>query len=169
MKVLVTAGSRHGATAEIATAIARAIEQAGYEVDQRPPEGVWSIEPYDAVVIGSAVYAGRWLDAPKRLIEREAVALRSKPVWLFSSGPVGDPALPGGDPPDVAKLTELIHPIGHRVFAGRLDRGDLGVIEKAIVRVVKAPDGDFRSFPEIETWCGAIVRTLSSERVAAGR
>ena len=80
--------SRHGATREIAAAIAVELEDAGLEVDDRPVEEVEEIDGYDAVVLGSAVDVGKWLAPARRLAEERAEELSRRPVWLFSSGPV---------------------------------------------------------------------------------
>jgi menaquinone-dependent protoporphyrinogen oxidase len=168
MKVLVSAASRHGATAEIARAIGAELDAAGIEADVRRPEDVRSVASYDAVVLGSGVYAGRWLGPAKELIERESVALASRPVWLFSSGPIGDPSKPEEEPADVARLRESTHAIDHRVFAGRLDRGQLGFAEKAIVAVVHAPDGDFRQWDAVTAWASSIARRLQAAPAGNG-
>jgi len=160
MKVLVSASSRHGATAEIAKAIGDALTAAGIDADVRQPEEVASLAPYDGVVLGSGVYAGRWLAPARQLIERESAALASKPVWLFSSGPLGDPARPDGDPEDVELLLKQTHALGHRVFAGRIDKRQLGIAEKAIFAVVRAPEGDFRPWPAITEWASDIADTM---------
>ena len=160
MKVLVSAASKHGATAEIARAIGAELDAAGIEADVCRPEDVRSVASYDAVVLGSGVYAGRWLEPAKELIERESDALASRPVWLFSSGPIGDPSKPEDEPADVARLRESTHAIDHRIFAGRLDRRQLGFAEKAIVAVVHAPDGDFRQWDAVTAWASSIARQL---------
>ena len=62
MKVLVTAATKHGATAEIAAAIGEVLGgEPGLDAAVIPPEQVATIDGYDAVVLGSAVYAGHWL------------------------------------------------------------------------------------------------------------
>jgi menaquinone-dependent protoporphyrinogen oxidase len=103
MKVLVSAASRHGATSEIAEEIGKALR-----VDVRPAEQVSSVEDYEAVVLGSAVYAGRWLQPARELAERHAGALSERPVWLFSSGPVGEPPKPAEEESvDVSGILEI--------------------------------------------------------------
>lgn len=94
MKVLVTAATKHGATAEIAAAIGEVLQGAGVDAAVVSPEEVATVDGYDAVVLGSAVYAGHWLAAATDLVDRAGGALAGKPVWLFSSGPVGDPPKP---------------------------------------------------------------------------
>jgi menaquinone-dependent protoporphyrinogen oxidase len=148
MRVLVTAASRHGATHEIAEAIAAGLGRRGIGAEARPAEETEAIDGYDAVVIGSGVYMGHWLQSARDLVELHAAALTGRPVWLFSSGPLGPPdALkPEEDPVDVADLMEASQAVQHRVFAGRLDRKLLSFGEKAVVVAVRAPEGDFRDW-----------------------
>jgi menaquinone-dependent protoporphyrinogen oxidase len=167
MKVLVSVASRHGSTAEIAKAIAAALGSAGIEADVRQPEEVASVASYDGVVLGSGVYAGRWLASVKQLIEREAAALATRPVWLFSSGPLGDPAKPEHDPEDIELLLKRTHAVGHRTFAGKVDKRDLGIAEKAIFAVVRAPEGDFRPWPAITEWAAEIAQELRAKVAGA--
>lgn len=162
MKVLVSAASRHGATAEIARRIGDVLSSAGIEADVRPPEEVASVAPYDAVVLGSGVYAGRWLGPARRFIERESAALAARPVWLFSSGPLGDPAKPAGEPEDLALLLKRTQAVDHRVFPGKIDRRDLGIAEKAIFAVVRAPEGDFRPWAAVNDWASGIARAMTA-------
>jgi len=105
MKVLVRAASKHGATEEIAQTIGDALTARGIEVAVTPVDDVASVEDYDAFVAGSAVYAGSWMKSAKEFVERNAEGLRARPVWLFSSGPVGDPPKPD-EAPGVARSLE---------------------------------------------------------------
>lgn len=160
IKILVTAASKYGATEEIASALAAVLSERGLEVDVLPVEGVGTIGDYGAVVAGSAVYAGRWMKTARGFIERNAEQLAARPVWLFSSGPIGDPPKPSEDPVDVSSLIELTGARDHRVFAGRLDRGRLSFGERAIAMALRAPDGDFRDWQDVRTWASAIADAL---------
>jgi menaquinone-dependent protoporphyrinogen oxidase len=111
-------------------------------------------------VLGSAVYAGRWLPAAREFATRHSAALRERKVWLFSSGPVGDPPKPDELPVDVAPMVQACGAAGHTVFAGRLDRRHLSFGEKAIVIALRAPEGDFRDWEAIRVWAGAIADEL---------
>ena len=95
MTVLVAAASKYGATAEIAEAIGRALREGGVAADVRPVEQAGDLAGYAGVVLGSAVYVGRWLEPGRRFVDEHAEELAAKPTWLFSSGPVGDPPKPG--------------------------------------------------------------------------
>jgi menaquinone-dependent protoporphyrinogen oxidase len=160
MKVLVSAASRHGATSEVAAAIATALRGMGADVAEVDAGDVASVDAFDAAVIGSAVYAGRWLEPARDLVEAQRTALSRIPVWLFSSGPVGDPPKPADDPIDAAALVSLVGARGHRVIPGRIDKHRLGLGEKAILAAVRAPEGDFRPWPEIEAWAREIAAAL---------
>jgi menaquinone-dependent protoporphyrinogen oxidase len=160
MKVLVSVASKHGGTTGIGDVIAAELRQANLRVTVESPEHVSSVEEFDAVIIGSGVYAGQWLGPAKDLVRNQAEALKARPVWLFSSGPMGDPPKPEGDPTDVPPLVELIAPRGHRVFSGLIDKGQLNFGEKLIVKAVRAPEGDFRPWEEIRAWAAAIATEL---------
>lgn len=163
MKVLVTAASKHGSTEEIARAIGDVLEERGHQVDMAAAEDVGSLQGYGAVVLGSGVYAGHWLKPAMELVERSGEALREIPVWLFSSGPLGDPPKPEEDPVDVAQVVETTRAEAHRVFPGKLTKKDLGFGEKAIVTALRAPEGDFRDWEDIRAWAGEIADSLTQK------
>jgi menaquinone-dependent protoporphyrinogen oxidase len=160
--ILVAAASRHGATLEIAEAIAAELRREGLEAEAVPAEEVDAVDGYDAIVLGSAVYFGHWLDPARELIEAHAAALSSRPVWLFSSGPLGPPEhlVPEGDPADVAALVEKTGAVAHRIFAGRLERSRLKLRERAIVSALHAPEGDFRDWEAINAFAAEIAAHL---------
>ena len=161
MKILVTTASKHGATADIGDAIAGKLREHDLEVEVYEPDEVPSLEGYDAVILGSAIYAGRWMDTARRFSERHHAALRRLPVWLFSSGPIGDPPQPEEEPVDGKRLLKELGAREHRVFAGRVNNADLGWVEKTITRMVKAPEGDFRDFDAIRVWAAEIADQLA--------
>jgi menaquinone-dependent protoporphyrinogen oxidase len=162
MRVLVTAATKYGATAEIAAAIAEVLDEHGLEATVFPPEQVQGVDDYDAVVVGSAVYAGHWLKQARELVERYADVLASRPVWLFSSGPVGDPPKPEEDPVDVAELLTATGAREHRVLAGKLVRRQLSFPDRAIVSALRVPEGDFRDRTEITRWAASIADALQA-------
>ena len=104
MRVLVTAATKHGATGEIAQAIGEVLAEHGLDTTVLAPEQVDTVNDYDAVVLGSAVYAGHWLKPARELVDRTGDVLAARPVWLFSSGPVGDPPSPRKIPSMLARF-----------------------------------------------------------------
>jgi menaquinone-dependent protoporphyrinogen oxidase len=166
MRVLVTAASRHSATAEIGEAIADELRAAGLQADFRRPEDLASVVPYDAIVLGSAIYTGRWLETARRFTERQHAVLRGRPTWLFSSGPIGEPLTPTEEPADGKRLLADLGAREHRVFAGKLNPEDLGWVERTITGMLKAPGGDFRNWDEIRAWARTIAASLETAAVA---
>jgi menaquinone-dependent protoporphyrinogen oxidase len=165
VKVLISAASRYGATAEIAQAIGQALSEQGLTVTVIPPGEVRAIDGYDAVIIGSAVYTGHWLDPAKDLVNRFGDALTGRPVWLFSSGPVGKPSgklarAMGNDPVEIAGMAAAIQPRDHRMFAGKLDRHHLSRPQRAALSVFRGLDGDFRDWAQIRRWADGIAAEL---------
>jgi menaquinone-dependent protoporphyrinogen oxidase len=161
-RVLVSAGSKHGATAEIAVRLGQTLGGRGLDVTVSKPDDVESVEGYDAVVLGSGVYAGHWLSDAKELADRVAATEPHPEVWLFSSGPLGDPPKPEEDPVDVGSIVESTSATGHRIFAGKIDKSQLGFGERAIMVAVRAPEGDFRDWDAIEAWANEIADDLES-------
>jgi menaquinone-dependent protoporphyrinogen oxidase len=164
MRVLVVVASRHGATEELGQAIAEALRGHDLEVLlglPTDPDLADRIDGVDAVVLGSAVYRQRWLDPAVDLIRAQAAALRSRPVWLFSSGPVGNPSLHDG-PQDLADLMESSGARGHRMFGGRLDSDDLDRQEREIVAELGVEGGDYRDWAAVRGWAEQVAEELAS-------
>lgn len=162
MHVLVVVASRHGATDEIAYAISEVVSERGHVVDLLDPAAVTSLEGVDAVVLGSAVYRGQWLESARDLVRRLGTELRGLPVWVFSSGPVGSPGTPDPGTVHVHGVLEALQPVDYQVFAGALDPAVLTPRERSAVRLARAPEGDFRDFGAVGRWAGSIADTLSA-------
>jgi menaquinone-dependent protoporphyrinogen oxidase len=167
MNVLVTVASKHGATGEMGEVIAGVLRDAGLDVTTAAPQDVRSLDGHDAVVLGSAVYAGRWIDHARAFAQRHHEALRARPVWLFSSGPVGTPLAPLEESPDGSRLERELGARMHRTFPGRIDPAMLGWVERTITRMVKAPDGDFRDWEAVRAWADEIATALRPVEVAS--
>lgn len=168
MRVLVTAASRHGSTSDIARAIGDGLRARGLDVELRPIDAVDTLDGYDAVILSSAIYLGRWLRPAVEFAHINAAALDGVPVWLFSSGPVG--RSPGGENPEPAGIAELVGLLDardHRLFAGRLDRGRLGIAERAVLRLVRGSYEDDRDWRAIDEFAGEITASLDNAHATA--
>lgn len=106
------------------------------------------------------MYYSGWMKQAVEFARDYASVFVGKPVWLFSSGPVGT-ALPA-DPDQIAVLRDATKPRDHRVFYGALDRSKLSIGERVVISAVKASDGDFRDWNEIEKWAEGIARELKT-------
>jgi menaquinone-dependent protoporphyrinogen oxidase len=165
--VLVTAASKHGSTMEIAEYLARSLQESpagrrcGLVAVSLPVERRPDPARYDAVVLASAVYAGRWLEPARHYAAEHATALRARPVWLLSSGPIGEPPFPPDEPHDAEPMRTLVGARAHRVVPGRLDKHLLGIGERAMVTAMRAPVGDFRDWDALHAWAGEIAEELA--------
>lgn len=159
MKVLVAFASKHGSTREVAQAIADELRAQGVETDLHEASNVGEIAGYDGVILGSAVYMGRWLEQARELVARHAVELAERPVWLFSSGPIGGKPLPE-EAVDVSEIMETIRARAHQVLAGKLDKHKLGFGERAVVLALRVPEGDFRDWELTRQWARGIATEL---------
>jgi menaquinone-dependent protoporphyrinogen oxidase len=164
MNILITVASRHGSTHEIAEILAQELRVADHCVDVRNIKEDPSIAIYDAVIIGSAIYMGKWLASAVQFVEDNRVRLGEVPIWLFSSGPLGqENPQPTGDPKQIDALMAITRACEHRVFVGKLDKHSLGVGERLIARAVGAPEGDFRDWAAIRSWAREIAGVLRAQ------
>jgi len=162
MRIVVAAASKHGATTEIAEAIATELARRGLTAEVAEPAAVTTLDPYDAVVLGSGLYLGRWQNSAKSMVDRLGPELLKRPVWLFSSGPVGEPPRPTEESPDVVALVTATGAREHLIFCGRIDKSELSLGERAVVAAVRASAGDFRDWGEIKAWAGRIADALGA-------
>ena len=163
MTLLLTTASKHGSTIGIAKTLQACLNRAGYDTVRLPPDEVDSLAPYDAVIIGSAVYAGRWLKEARQFAETNAADLQKLPVWLFSSGPVGEPLKPlDGAAVQIENLVALTGAREHKLFAGKLDRAKLNFAEKAITYALGVKEGDYRDWGAIEAWGDKVAKELGT-------
>ncbi len=161
-RVLVAYATKLGSTREIAETIGEVLRAGGHEADVEAAATVGDLGPYDAVVLGSALYAAHWQRDANRFVARHLEALKARPVWLFSSGPL-DRALAAADlplAPQAAALTAPIHARGHSTFGGRL-AADAPDIDPQVLAT--HPIGDFRDWPRIRAWAAAIAAEISAD------
>jgi menaquinone-dependent protoporphyrinogen oxidase len=160
--VLVAVASKYGSTREIGQAIAEELRASDVDADLRDAGDVTSLDGYEAVVLGSAVYMGNWLEAVKELAHRQAASLAARPTWLFSSGPIGGKPMPD-EAVDVSAIVEATRARGHRLFGGKLERHRLGFAERALTLALRIPEGDFRDWDEIRAWARHIASSVASD------
>ncbi|MCI3928852.1 flavodoxin domain-containing protein [Streptomyces sp. AN091965] len=158
--VLVAYGSTYGSTAELARTVGDTLRKAGLLVEVRSAGLVRDLTPYAAVVLGGALYAGRWQRDARRFARRHRAALARLPLWLFSSGPLDSSAaqrtLP--PPPSVRRQAHRLGARGHITFGGRLDERADGWLAHRIVASGKG--GDFRDFVAVSAWAEGVAREL---------
>jgi menaquinone-dependent protoporphyrinogen oxidase len=178
MPVLVAYGSRYGATRAIAERLGRTLRASGLEVDVHEATPLLDARPYDAFVIGSAAYRGSWLEGPVDFVRRHVDLLAERPVWLFSSGPLGHARRDdrGRDlleltrPAQFAELRDTLAPQDLRVFYGALDPDRLRPLDRLVRRLPSGrrwlPAGDYRDWPAIDAWVARIAAELETTATA---
>jgi menaquinone-dependent protoporphyrinogen oxidase len=161
MTILIAYASKHGSTQGIAERIAEQLRQLGKEAEARPVEEVSDPGSYEAFVIGSAIYYGSWLKEATEWVRRNQAVLAARPVWLFSSGPLGTEVKDAEQQPkEMTEFQQAIRPREQRIFFGALDHSYLSFAERVMVKAVRAPEGDFRDWHVIEAWAASIARNL---------
>ena len=167
MRVLIAYATKHYSTAEIALAIAEELRRfPQLHVDLECVEDVKSLTSYDAVILGSAVYMGQWRTEAAHFLKQYQHELAQRPVWLFSSGPVGE-----GDPKTLMKgwqfpetlqpFADAIKPRDIMLFHGKLETETLSFLERTAIRVVGASKGDYRDWNMIRHWTEKISAALA--------
>ena len=140
--VLVVYGSKRGGTAEIADAIVETLLNEGIDADLADAATIEDIDDYDAVVVGGAISMHRWHRDARRFINHHEDALRGRPVWLFSTGPLDASAMSHDVPPgSVAAIANRIHARDHVTFG-------------------ESRAGDWRAWHRIRAWARGLVPQL---------
>lgn len=158
-RALVAYGTKFGATGQIAEAIGAVLVRSGFDVDVRRARHVRGVENYDIVVLGSAVYMGRWLREARRLLRRRELVERE--VWLFSSGPVGEQPQDEESrkwtrPERITRRGEQIGAHEHAVFGGAVSETGGGFLRRKMAKSIDPGSRDLRDWGEIADWAGKI-------------
>ena len=188
-RVQIVVASRHGGTLGIAERIAEVLRAEGIATTLARAEDRPEVTGFDAHIVGSGVYMGSWLKEATTFLEDNEMVLASRPVWLFSSGPILTPeAKKSADPIEQAlgpatgpgsgghrridELSDVIRPRGHVVFGGRFDPSDPPTnLAERVVRLMPAvqkllPTADERPWGEIEAWAHELAGELEALPVA---
>jgi|SRR5215208_6203273 len=163
--VLVAVASKHGATAEIADAIAEQLRRDGLDADLADAGDVKSLAGYDAVVLGSAVYVKRWRREARSFLRKHHDELAERPFWVFSSGYLGDHRDPDWEEPH--KIVDAVEKLGardHVTFGGRVPEDPGNFVERAMKRDTPPENADMRDFDAIRAWASTIAAALRRGR-----
>lgn len=157
-RVLVAYATKLGSTAEIAEAIAQGLRDGGHRASAVAARDVRTLEDWDAVILGSAVYAAHWQKDARLFIERFRDELTARPLWLFSGGPL-DRRLARSDQPIAphgAEITAGLGALAHRTFGGRLSAD--AAVDAQVLQTHRI--GDFRDWQAIVEYAYRIGREL---------
>jgi len=157
-RVLVVYATKSGCTTGIAEKIGTVLAEKGIEVDVVSAADAGTPAGYDAVVLGSGVRAGTWHEPARTWAQTNAQELRAMPVALFTCGLI----ITGGPEKadEVRAYTDAlieqtgISPSDVGLFAGWNEPASFTWMERGVMKIMKAPLGDFRDFSAIERWAG---------------
>lgn len=174
MRVLIVHASEFGSTRGIAERIAAELTRRGHVARVAAAAEMPESTGYDAFVIGSAVHGGHWLKPAMAFVHARRSTLSTGPVWLFSSGPLGDRGARGAqrDPVELRELRSLLAPRDHVVFGGSFDRASadlarLDMIGRAVARRF-LPEGDWRDWTRIDRWAAGIAQGTATPMAPVG-
>lgn len=154
-RILVAYASKTGSTAEIAQAVGKELQSAGYSIDVIEMKNISSVAGYDAIIIGGPMYMGKVIGDVGKFVGRYRDSLSKLPVAAFTVGlaPVSkDPAQVDNAMKMLRASISPLQPVAEAVFAGRVDPTKLSFIQRKMTEMAKSPVGDFRDWDAIAQW-----------------
>lgn len=162
-RLLIAYASRYGSTAEVAQGIARTLRADRLAVDICAAAHVARVDGYDAVIVGSAVRFGAWLDDALDFLRRGRAGLAARPVAFFTLH-MQQASRSAAGRAQVAAYTQaartLVPPRSEGFFLGALLPSKLSFIDRMAVKMVGAPLQDLRDWPAIEAWARSLPPAL---------
>ncbi len=168
--VLVTYASRSGSTRGVADAIGSSLEKNGVKkVDVQPMQLVKTLQPYRAVVAGSAIQNKRWLPEAMEFVQVHRSELMQKPFAAFlvcmtlamKNGENYRPFVSDF----MAPVRVLVNPVSEGLFAGSLDLRKIpSVRDRLLFRLSVIfgiwQEGDHRNWEAIQAWAECLLPLL---------
>ena len=166
-RTLIVYASRAGATADVATTIGDVLRNRGIDVDVRPVKDVRSVEGYDSLVAGSAIWAGKPLPGDVRFLQEHCDCLARVPVAYFILCDTLRSCTPSNRQIALgyaAPLREIKEPIELGMFAGRRDFSKMNpLVRWLLMRVIGLEEGDWRNWDQIRAWASRTAEQILRE------
>jgi menaquinone-dependent protoporphyrinogen oxidase len=160
--LLVAYATRYGSTQEVAETVAAVLGEGGLEVFLQPMHEVTTLAPYDAVVLGAAIYSTHWHPDAHRFLSQHQETLRQQPVAIFALGPLstGKAAMQQSHRQLDKELQKYpwLKPVALEMFAGKIDPSKLGFFERLVT-----PASDHRDWAAIRAWAKALSAQLQAD------
>jgi len=163
-KVLVVYGTGTGCTAGVAERIGKTLADKGATVEVVSAKDAPGASGYDAVLVGSGIRMGSWHAPVKEWVTRNAADLKGVPVAFYTA------CLTLANEPDktdeVRAYTDPlvaesgVEPVDVGVFAGWNEPKQFSFIDRTVMKMMKAPEGDFRDWDKIEAWAAGVAPKL---------
>lgn len=162
-KVLVAYATKYGSTKEVAEAVAETLREHGLDSEVRPARNVHSLDGYGAVVLGAALYMGRWHQDARTFLRRHHTALLRLPVAIFALGPLSTAEKEKqGSRAQLDRALKTFYwltPVSIEVFGGVIDPTRLHFPFNHM------PEGDARDWAAIRAWAELLVTPFRPARL----
>jgi len=162
--ILVAYATRYGSTQEVAEAIGETLREYGLTVDLQRVRDVRTLEGYNAIVLGAALYMYRWHKDARRFLSRHRKALSELPVAVFALGPVKSPhdeeEWRGSRAQLDKELAEhaWLDPVAVEILGGKFDPATLRF--PLNIFAGSEPASDIRDWAAIRAWASDLASKL---------
>lgn len=162
--LLVAYATKHESTHEVAEAVAARLRETGLDTEVRAAGDVESVAPYGGVVLGGALYAGRWHRDARHFLNRHRDDLSGVPVAVFAMGPLTleDKDVAGSRAQlDRALAKERwLEPVAVAIFGG--------VVDPATLRFpfTHMAASDARDWEAIRAWADTVAGAFAARTAA---
>lgn len=158
-RILVAYATKRGSTREVADEIATTLREQGLRVDTRAAADCSVLSEHRAVILGGALYMGRWHRDARAFLTRHAAALETRPIALFAMGPQRSDEKSLGDArkqldASLKRLPDL-DPVAVAIFGGVIDPSKL----RFPLSRMKASDA--RDWDAIRAWTSELAARFS--------
>jgi menaquinone-dependent protoporphyrinogen oxidase len=157
--ILVAYATKRESTHEVADAIAARLRELGHEAGVWPASEIGMLRPYGAVVLGGALYAGRWHRDARRFLAKHRDELAERPVAIYAMGPLkleADDVRGARDQLDRALSKEpWLNPVSVAIFGGVIDP------EKLRFPLNRMEASDARDWDAIRSWADELAETFA--------
>lgn len=166
-RILVVYASWTGFTQGVAQAVADVLKENGTEVDVRRVKDAVDVGAYHAVVVGSAVRAGKVNGNAVAFLTKHREALSKMPVAFFivCMTMKEDTAEHRREVEQYLAAVQAQVPevkfVDAGLFAGGMDPAKLALPMKLIMKAMKTANGDFRDWDAIRAWAGTLLPKLT--------
>lgn len=161
-RILVAYATANGSTAGVADAIGKQLASGGVSVDVRHVGSVRSLQPYAAVVVGSAIQNSKWLPDAAEFVRKNRDDLKKVPTALFivcmvvkQDNGKSMPYVKGYLDP----VRAMVRPVSEGYFAGAMRFKDHPYPLRLALRfwfaITGLKEGDHRDWQAIRAWADA--------------
>lgn len=167
-RILVAYATRAGSTEGIAGTVTEVLRDAGYDVDLSLLNSDLTPDVYDAVILGGPIYMGSMREV-EEYVRAHHAALESRFKAAFAVGMSfveDDEEKQAAAREALSKALSPFEPAHLGYFAGKTDPAELSFLQRAALKIVSSPIGDFRDYDAIRAWALEVAGDLGGSHTA---